>query len=321
MGQDAVVYAVPQEQDESESGLGKPLPVRLSRIERYENQPRRFFDPASIEDMAADLQENKQKTPVKVCKHSTKAGVFVLIGGERRWRGFHLIAERTKSDPIVLCWIDLVHDERHHFREAFLDNVQREDLVPTDEAAAYKRLYDESVAGSHSARIAEVAKLARKSVTHVENYLFMHKLPDEVKTLMDPLRAKDIRLSTTAAVDIARSTDNPALQLAIAKESIEAGLGLQETRALIGVKTGKSGYGISGRLRKPSDDYKSLKIFLGNASNRLHRLKAMDVRALYQTRDDEFEDRRRDADLIRGIISEFNRLLVDVSGEDQSVQK
>ena len=251
-------------EDNEEGGFGQPLPVKLSRIQRFEGQPRRYFDQKGLEDLADDLQQNGQKTPVRVCKHSSQGGVFVLIGGERRWRSFGIIRDRTGTDPIVKCFIDTINDERHHFREALLDNLHREDLIPLDEAAAYKRLYDESTGQSHHAKIVEIAATVKKSFTHVENYVYMHSLPDAIKKFMDPLRTKDERLTTTAAIDIARSTTDPTLQISIAKEAIERNLGIVETRALISVRTGKSDL----RSRRtdcaePSDDYKAFKNFVG----------------------------------------------------------
>lgn len=307
----------------ADEGLGRPLPVRLSRIERFEGQPRRYFDQKSLEDLANDIEENAQqnpgtngqKTPVRVCKHSQKSGVFVLIGGERRWRAFGIIRDRRGVDPIVNCFIDTVNDERHHFREAFLDNLQREDLIPVDEAASYRRFYDESTVESHGARIAEIARMVKKSVTHVENYLYMHELPPEVKKLMDPLRPKDDRLTITAAIDIARSTRDPVLQVSIAQEAIERNLGIVEVRTLISIKTGKSGYGISGRMRKPSDDYKAFKNFVGGTLNRAQRIeRSLDIGALYSNRDDERTDRKRDASLMRQLIGHLNNLLKDLEG-------
>jgi ParB family chromosome partitioning protein len=303
--------------NDTDSGLGSPLPVKLSRIRRFEEQPRRQFNQKGLEDLADDLLTNGQKTPVRVCKHSSEKGVFVLIGGERRWRAFGIIRDRgTSIDPLVNCFIDTIHDEQHHFREALLDNLHREDLVPLDEAAAYKRLYDESSSGNRHAKITEIAGIVRKSTTHIENYIYMDSLPEAVKKFMDHLRPKDERLTTTAAIEIARSTNNQALQLTIAKEAIERNLGVIETRTLISLKTGKSGYGISGRLRKPSDDYKALKNFIGVTLSRARRIQqGLDIDALYNTRDDETGDRKRDTKLIKQLLEYLDDILTAVGGE------
>ena len=299
-------------EDES-TGLGRPLPVKLSRVERFEGQPRRWFNPVTIEELADDIQINGQNTPVSVCKHSSKTGVFVLIGGERRLRAFQIIAKRTGADPLIDCFIDTVHDERHHFRKAFRDNLQREDLIPVDVAASYQRLYNESRAESHHAKIVDVAHEAKKSTTHVENYLYLNRLSGEVKKLMDPERKKEEQLGTTTAIEIARSTDSATLQLELAKEAIERGLGLVEARTLIRVKTGKSGYGIGGRMRVPADDYKAFKVFLAGIRSRAERIdRAWDLDSLYKTRPDEFGDRERDSVVIKDLISRFQSLLKQV---------
>lgn len=310
--------------DEEDQGLGKPLPVRHSRIVAFEGQPRRWFDDASIEELADDMEEeerlnpgtNGQKTPVRVCKYSTKPGFFVLIGGERRWRAIGVRCKRTGKDLIINCFIDVVHDERHHFREAFLDNIRREDLIPADEAAGYKRLYRDSKELTHRAKVLSIARMVGKSETHVENYLALDGLPDEVKLLMHPERPREQRLNVTSAVDIARSTSDPRLQRELALEAIERNLDTTETRMLISIKTGKSGYGVGGRLRKPSDDYKAFKIFLGGVDNRLRRLTAfhggLDFDALYESRPDEFGDRERDAAILRNVIANLKDVLEKV---------
>jgi len=298
--------------NESETGLGRPLPLRLHQIERFEGQPRRFFDPKSIEDLADSIQADGQKTPVKVCKHPEKYGIFVLIGGERRWRAFHLIEERTGAEPIVDAFIDASpRGFQDHFKEAMIDNLHREDLIPLDEAAAY---YQMSTAGGMSK--AEISRMVGKSSSHVDGYIRMYTLPDKVKMLMDPARPREERLSITAAIDIARSIPDAELQITVAKESIERTLGIAETRTLIRVMTGKSGYGVGGRMRKPSDDYKIFTTFLGRTSNtakRLHR--NLSIGDLYFSRDDETGDRERDARTIRTIIHYFNTLLEEIEGE------
>lgn len=304
--------------ENEEPGLGKPLPVKLSRIERYEGQPRRYFNPTSQEELADDLQINGQKTPVRVCKHSSRGGVFVLIGGERRWRAFEIIRDRTGTDPVVNCFIDTVNDERHHFREAFLDNLQREDLIPADEAAAYQRLYDESTGESHHAKVVEVAKLSKKSTSHVENYLHLARLADSVKRLMDPGLKKEEQLGTSIAVEIAKSTTDPNVQLDLARESIERNLGIVEARTLIRVKTGKTGYGVGGRMRKPADDYKAFKQFLAQTLYRAQRIKnTWELDALYKTRPDEFGDREQDSATIRLVIGHLDDLLKQVEEKEK----
>src|SRR3989344_2351651 len=305
-------------EDQEAAGYGQPLMVKLSRIMRYDKQPRRYFNPSDIDSLARDIVANGHKTPCKVCKYSRERGIFVLIGGERRWHAFHkivewgqtdrAIAEAWGADPLVKCFIDAIHDEKHHFREALLDNLRREDLIPVDEAAALQRLYGDSEAKSHAAKMQEIADLIGKSDTYVENYLFMDSLPGEVKVLMDPGR-KEGRLTTTAAIDIARSTRDAALRIAIATESVERGLGITDTRGLIAVRTGQSGYGIGGRLRKTSDDYKVWKSFIGRTFTHARRFhQQLDLNSLYATRDSEKMDRAYDGAELDTVIKLLTEL-------------
>ena len=308
------------ETDREEGGLGHPLPIRLSRITRYENQPRRYFDEAGLEALADSIQAKGQKTPVRVCKHSRQPGVFVLIGGERRWRAFHRIQERTGKEPLVNAFVDTVNDERHHFEEALLDNLQREDLVSVDEASAYKRLYDESDKTlSHSAKVRRIADLVKKSPSHVENYLCIDSLPFPVKKLMDPARKRDQQLSITAAIEIAKSTKNPQLQLKIAQEAIERSLGIDETRMLISMRTGNSGLGVGGHMRRPGDAYRSYRTFLNSTLAKLRRFQAADADLddLYANREDEDDDRKEDAATLALIVKGFENLRKQVTESDE----
>lgn len=291
-----------------EGGLGRPLPLRLSQIVRFEGQPRRVFASKSIEELADSIQNEGQKTPVKVCKHHEQKGVFVLIGGERRWRAFHLIQERTGTEPLVDAFVDVVRDASHHFREALVDNLHREDLVPLDEAAAYHRMH------FHDGMTKEaISKLVGKSYSHVDSYVRLHTLPEEVKTLMDTGIPKNERLSVSAAIDIVRSVRDEVVQIAIAKEAVERALGIAETRTLIRVRTGKSGFCIGGRLRKPSDDYKAFAGFLGRTLAASRRTREnLSIGGLYFHRDDEKRDREHDAQRVRAIIAHFSALLEEI---------
>jgi len=293
---------------DDEGGLGRPLPLRLSQIERFEGQPRRFFDPKSLEELASSIQDDGQETPVKVCKHHARKGVFILIDGERRWRAFHLIQERTGKEPTVDAFIDARRDERDHFKKSFIANLHREDLIPLDEAAAYHKMHTEDDMTKEA-----ISKMVGKSYSHVDNYIRMHGLPDAVKRLMDPARPKDERLSVSAAIDIARSIPDAQLQVSVAQEAIERSLGIAEVRTLVRVRTGNTGYGVGGRLRKPSDDYKLLASFLGRTTATVKRLReSLSIEDLYFSRDDETGDRERDARTLRVIIGHFNALLEEV---------
>ena len=293
-----------------ERGLGTPLPVKISRIEPLDGQPRRWFDPDALNELADDIQANGQQQPVRLAKLANKSGIFVLIGGERRWRAMRIIQERTGVEPTINAFIEVVENQKALYKAAFLDNLRREDLIPLDEAAAYHRLRTED-----NMTIGDIATLVGKSASHVDGYLRMHTLPDEVKKLMNPALPKDQQLSVTSSIDIARATSDPSLRLSIAEESIERELSVAETRALIAIKGGEVGKSYGGRLRKPSDDYKVWTAFIGRiqgASARFHR----DVHfpSLYSSRPDEARDRERDALKLQEAIATLQTLLSSVRG-------
>lgn len=289
----------------SESGLGQPLPIRLSRIIRFEGQPRTFFPKAGIEALAESIMSERQEQAIKVTPQKGQPGTFILIDGERRWRAFHRIHEITGKEPLVNAIVEMVFDLKEHFRKSTLANLHREDLNPLDEAAAYARLK------ADGETIEGLCKFRGKSKSYIDGYLKLYTLPDEVKVLMDPDLPKDEQLTVTQAIDIARAIPVTAVELRIslAKEAVERNLGVAETRSLIELRTGKAGFRAGGRLRKPSDDYKVLSGFLARTKKTGTRfLRDLDIDYLYLNRDDEEHDRRKDTFLINEAITALEKL-------------
>lgn len=289
--------------------LGRPLPIKLSQIEPYPDQPRKWYDLGALESLADSIQSEGQKTPCRVFRHPDKPGVFVLIGGERRWRAFNIILKRTGKEPVVNCFVDSIRTAKEHFREAFLDNIQREDLCVVDEASGYARLQRDGMT------VAQIADLVKRSVTHVDNYLRISALPDSVKKLMDPSLAKDKRLQTTVAIEIARSTTDVDLATEIAQESVVRNLGVLESKTLIAaripVKGPREG---PGRKRRASDNYEVFSAFLKRTESLLGlHMGNMDVAELYVTRENEEDDRGRDTKIIDSIISALEEARKKVS--------
>lgn len=304
---------------EEESGSGKPMLVRLSRILPYKGQPRRYFNQKGLEEMAEEFMDPEigQQTPIKVCKYSEMPGQFVLTDGERRWRSWGIVRDRTNTDPLVKCFIDAVRDERDHFKQSLIANLHREDLVPVDEAASYAHLYSDSNERSHSAKVQSIAHLVKKSTSHIENYLAVHALPESVKRFMNPDLPRNQQLSVTAAVYIAKGTSNAELQMQLAQEAIERDMGVAEVQMLVNIRTGQTGHGLGGRMRKPSDDYKLLKSFIGSVTTRAKRFSMMHVSDLYTTRDDEYGDRERDAEEVETAIHHLKKLLEEIKSEEK----
>lgn len=283
--------------------LGRPLPLKLSSIERFEGQPRNYFDEDGIITLSYSIQKEGLQVPIKVTTNPAKKGVFTLVDGERRYRAYKLIQERTGIEQIVDAFVAVVKDLKEHFRLSTIANLHREDLNPLDEAAALFRLKEDGET------FEGLSTLIGKSTSYVQGYLKMHELPDEVKKMMDPRLPKGERLSVTSAIDIARSVSEKALRIEIANEVVTRQLGVNDARLLMGVRTESEGYRFGGRFRKPSDDYKVLTTFLGRLSKDALRFSKTDVEGLYYHRDDERGDRERDTAILRSSVRHLQKLL------------
>jgi ParB family chromosome partitioning protein len=132
------------------------------------NQPRRHFDEALIEELAASIRSKGVIQPILVRREGAK---YRIIAGERRWRA----SQRAGLRSVPALVKDVT--ERQAFELALIENVQREDLNPIEEAEAYRRLIEEF--GLTQEGCAERVGKERSSIA---NSLRLLRLPDEVKT-------------------------------------------------------------------------------------------------------------------------------------------
>ncbi|OCC24005.1 chromosome partitioning protein ParB [Croceicoccus estronivorus] len=141
------------------------LPV--AAIEPHPEQPRRHFDEDALVELAASIAARGVIQPVIV--RPMGGGRYQLVAGERRWRA----AQRAQLHEIPALLRDL--EERDVLALALIENIQREDLNPIEEARAYQRL------GEHEGLSqAEIAELVDKSRSHVSNLQRLLSLPDSV---------------------------------------------------------------------------------------------------------------------------------------------
>ena len=151
------------------SGLAT-LPVAL--IEAHPDQPRRHFDEDALAELAASIAQRGVIQPVIV--RPLQGGRYQLVAGERRWRA----AQKARVHEIPAIVRDL--PEREVMAIALIENLQREDLNPIEEARAYNRL-----AEGEGLTQAEIAKLVDKSRSHVANLMRLLSLPEEVVTKVE----------------------------------------------------------------------------------------------------------------------------------------
>jgi ParB family chromosome partitioning protein len=135
--------------------------------------PRRNFGDDSLDELAASIKEKGIIQPILARPVPGVAGAYEIIAGERRWRA----AQRAGLHEVPIVSINA--DDRQALELAIIENVQRADLDPLEEAAGYERLGDEFLYTQ-----ADLAKVIGKSRSHVSNCLRLLKLPERTKSLL-----------------------------------------------------------------------------------------------------------------------------------------
>ena len=151
------------------SGLAM-LPI--AEIAPHPEQPRRLFDEAALEELAASIAQRGVIQPVIV--RALDSGGYQLVAGERRWRA----AQKAQLHEIPA--LVRVLSDREVMALALIENLQREDLNPIEEARAYSRL-----AEYEGLTQAEIARMVDKSRSHVANLQRLLALPDPVIELVE----------------------------------------------------------------------------------------------------------------------------------------
>ncbi len=146
--------------------------LAVANIEPHADQPRRHFDEAALDELAASIAARGVIQPVIV--RPLGAGRYQLVAGERRWRA----AQRAQLHEIPALVRDL--SERDVMALALIENLQREDLSPIEEARAYHRL-----AADEGLTQAEIARMVDKSRSHVANLQRLLVLPPTVIALVE----------------------------------------------------------------------------------------------------------------------------------------
>lgn len=194
----------------SQDGV-KTLPVAELHPCRF--QPRRRFAEAQLKELAQSLREKGVVQPLVVRADATAPGRYEIICGERRWRAAQL-AQLHEVPVVVRDFSD-----QEALEIALVENLQREDLTPLEEAEAYRRLKDEF---GHTQEA--LADGIGKSRSHVANMLRLLGLPDAVKDMLG-----DGRLSAGHARALLAAADPVALAQAV----VGKGLNVRETEALV----------------------------------------------------------------------------------------
>ena len=148
--------------------------ISISDLSRNPYQPRQNFKEEKLEELANSIRKNGVIQPIAVRPNKSDKGKFEIVAGERRW----LAAQRAGLHEIPVTILDLSDVET--LEVAIVENIQRDDLNPIEEARGYKRLNEEFKYDHES-----ISKLMSRSRSHVSNTLRLLTLPSDVIAMLE----------------------------------------------------------------------------------------------------------------------------------------
>jgi ParB family chromosome partitioning protein len=142
--------------------------ILISKIKPNPNQPRKSFEDKSLKQLAQSIEEKGLITPITVKQDDNK---YVIVAGERRYRAHKLLKKKR-----ILAYVIDAESNKDIMYMALIENIQREDLNPIEEAKGYRYLQD-----NLKSSITEIAKTVGKSRPAVSNTLRLLKLPSQIQ--------------------------------------------------------------------------------------------------------------------------------------------
>ena len=203
--------------------------IPVADIEPLPGQPRTHFDEDALESLASSIESRGVIQPIIVSPLG--GGRYRLVAGERRWRA----AQKARLHEIPALVREL--DQREVMALALIENLQREDLNPVEEARAYQKLADED-----GMTQAEIAKLVDKSRSHVANFQRLLALPDTVLAFL---------ADGSLSMGHARALVGRENASELAKQAVSEGLSVREMEALTRKK--RAGAGAGGKPAHPRE--------------------------------------------------------------------
>ncbi len=159
---------------EKSTVVNKISSVSISDLNRNPYQPRQYFSEEKLEELANSIRKNGIIQPIAVRPSKSENGKFEIVAGERRW----IAAQRAGLHEIPVTILDLSDVES--LEVAIVENIQRDDLNPIEEAKGYKRLNEEFKYDHES-----ISKLMSKSRSHISNTLRLLTLPSDVISMLE----------------------------------------------------------------------------------------------------------------------------------------
>tara|TARA_B100001996_G_scaffold310689_1_gene252478 strand:+ start:1212 stop:2057 length:846 start_codon:yes stop_codon:yes gene_type:complete len=239
--------------------IGDSVPTKknsslsISSIIRNKYQPRKSFDKESLDELTNSIKERGIIQPIVVRKSKDQDNKYEIIAGERRW----LAAQNAglHEAPVVI----IEADDLKSLEFAIVENVQRSDLNPIEEAQGYKRLIDE-----FSYDQDKVAKFIGKSRTHITNCIRLLNLPNEIISFIEEGKISQGHAKVLIGLDNA---------IFIAKKIIEKKLSVRQTESLVKALKSKSKF--KSIIKDPNlkdleenlQDKTGIKVFIKNKKN------------------------------------------------------
>ena len=193
--------------------------VGVDQLKAGPGQPRTVFDDEALTELASSIRQHGVLQPLLVREDQDGSGIYEIIAGERRWRA----AQKAQLHEVPVIVLTLTDMEA--FEVALIENLQREDLDPIDEAAGYQRLMNQ-----YEYTQEKLAESLGKSRSHIANMIRLLQLPAPVQKLVS-----EGKLSSGHARALVTAKNAEAL----AKEVVAKGLSVRETEKLAAEAAGR----------------------------------------------------------------------------------
>lgn len=230
------------------SPKGPDRSVPIERVEPNPDQPRRLFDREQLDDLSQSIKEKGIIQPLVVRPHPKKPDTFEIVAGERRWRAAQLA--QIHEVPVIIRNFD----DTETLEVAIIENIQRADLNPMEEASGYAHLMQRF---GHTQE--KLASALGKSRSHIANLVRLLSLPDEVQ---------DFVRSGVLTSGHARALITVEDPVALAREIVRKGLSVRETEELVRAATQPKPKDTPTRKVAPSKDADT-KLLEGDLSSTL----------------------------------------------------
>ncbi len=232
-GLSALMAEVPSEADNNMTGQQRAseLHVPIEQVVPNPDQPRRQFDTEKLDDLSESIREKGIIQPLIVRNDPKTKGLYQIVAGERRWRA----AQKAQLHEVPVIIREFTDVEV--LEVAIIENIQRADLNPVEEAAGYRQLIDKF---GHTQE--KLAQALGKSRSHIANQMRLLTLPADVQKMLS-----DGLLSAGHARALITS-ENPS---ALAREIVKKGLSVREAERLAKTKAAPST--TSSKPRKIAD--------------------------------------------------------------------